>query len=55
LKYVYGGDLLGNLWRFDFSDLTKDPAAIKIGELKAPDGTPSRSRRRPRSSTRQKT
>ena len=40
LRYVYGGDLLGNLWRFDFTDVTKDPVALKLGELKAPDGTP---------------
>lgn len=39
LRYVYGGDLLGNLWRFDFTDVTKDPVALKIGEVKAPDGT----------------
>lgn len=40
LRYVYGGDLLGNVWRFDFTDVTKDPAALKIGEVKSPDGTP---------------
>lgn len=40
LRYVYGGDLLGNLWRFDFTDVTKDPVALKFGEVKAPDGTP---------------
>lgn len=38
LSYVYGGDLLGNLWRFDFTDGTKDPVALKIAELKTPDG-----------------
>ncbi len=40
LSYVYGGDLLGNLWRFDFSDATKDPEALKIAELKTDDGSP---------------
>ena len=40
LRYVYGGDLLGNVWRFDFTDVTKDPVALKIGEVKSPDGTP---------------
>ena len=40
LRYVYGGDLLGNLWRFDFSDTTNDPQALKIAELRTAEGSP---------------
>ncbi|WP_018988488.1 pilus assembly protein [Aromatoleum toluclasticum] len=34
--YVYGGDLLGNVWRFDLSNWT----AVKIAELKDGAGAP---------------
>ena len=39
--YVYGGDLSGNLWRFDFTDSSKSvPSPTKIAQFKDPDGTP---------------
>ena len=34
--YVYGGDLLGNLWRFDINNNT---APFKLATLKGPNGT----------------
>lgn len=36
-KFVYGGDLLGNIWRFDLSDIDT-PALLKLAELKDPSG-----------------
>ncbi len=36
-KFVYGGDLLGNLWRFDLDDLTGTPP-LKLATLIGPDG-----------------
>lgn len=36
-SYVYGGDLFGNLWRFDMA--TTPATATKVATLKAPDGT----------------
>jgi type IV pilus assembly protein PilY1 len=34
LEYVYGGDLYGNLWRFDFSSASADaPPVTKIAEF----------------------
>jgi type IV pilus assembly protein PilY1 len=35
-RYVYGGDLLGNVWRFDLNTST----ALKISELRDPLGNP---------------
>lgn len=37
-KYVYGGDLEGNVWRFDLTAAT--PAIVKIGEAKDSSGNP---------------
>lgn len=36
VQFVYGGDLLGNVWRFDLSNWS----ATKIAELKDPSGNP---------------
>jgi type IV pilus assembly protein PilY1 len=33
---VYGGDLLGNLWRIDFKDAAVDPSPTKLAEFKDP-------------------
>jgi type IV pilus assembly protein PilY1 len=38
VRYVYGGDLLGNVWRFDIVDFTNLP--VKIAEVRDPSGTP---------------
>lgn len=38
VRYVYGGDLLGNVWRFDIVDFTNLP--VKVAELRDPLGTP---------------
>ena len=39
LEYVYGGDLKGNMWRFDFTDGSRNvPAPTKIAQFKGPDG-----------------
>lgn len=39
LDYVYGGDLFGNVWRFDFMSPTADVARpVKIAELKDASG-----------------
>lgn len=40
IDYVYGGDLNGNVWRFDFSTSSSVPNPTKIATLLAPDGTP---------------
>lgn len=41
--YAYGGDLFGNLWRFDINATTSATlgtgSVMKFAELKAPDGT----------------
>ncbi len=37
-KWVYGGDLLGNVWRFDLQ--TDPPGVLKIAELKDGSGKP---------------
>lgn len=37
-QYVYGGDLLGNVWRFEVNAST--PAAILVGTAKDASGTP---------------
>ncbi len=50
LEQIYGGDLLGNVWRFDVS--SADPGAWKVekfAELTSTDGRRNRSRRRRRS------
>ncbi|WP_374485668.1 pilus assembly protein [Zoogloea sp.] len=40
VDYVYGGDLNGSVWRFDFTSKTNAvPDPTKIASLKAPDGT----------------
>lgn len=38
VRYVYGGDLLGNVWRFDIVDFVNLP--VKIAEVRDPSGTP---------------
>jgi type IV pilus assembly protein PilY1 len=43
--YVYGGDLWGNLWRFDMSSST--PSVLKLAELKDADGRPQSITTRP--------
>jgi len=43
--YVYGGDLLGNLWRFDMS--VSPPTLIKLAELKDSTGKPQSITTRP--------
>ena len=43
--YVYGGDLLGNIWRFDLQ--VNPPAVLKIGELKDASGKPQSVTTRP--------
>ena len=43
--YVYGGDLLGNLWRFDMS--VSPPTVIKLAELKDSTGKPQSITTRP--------
>ncbi len=43
--YVYGGDLLGNLWRFDMG--TNPPTAFKLAELKDAGGKPQSITTRP--------
>ncbi len=37
-KYVYGGDLLGNVWKFDLT--SGSPTATRLAELKDPSGKP---------------
>lgn len=37
VRYVYGGDLLGNLWKFDLNAATGSTPA-KVAELKGPSG-----------------
>jgi len=40
VRYVYGGDLLGNLWRFDLSLATSDSNAVrKIASFTGPTGS----------------
>jgi type IV pilus assembly protein PilY1 len=41
-EQIYGGDLLGNLWRIDVSapDSYKTAPAVLLAQLTAPDGTP---------------
>jgi type IV pilus assembly protein PilY1 len=37
VQYIYGGDLLGNVWRFDLSKPTTDATAVqRVAELKGP-------------------
>jgi type IV pilus assembly protein PilY1 len=43
--YVYGGDLLGNLWRFDMS--VNPPVVLKVAELKDGAGNPQSITARP--------
>jgi type IV pilus assembly protein PilY1 len=43
--FVYGGDLLGNLWRFDMS--VNPPAVLKMAELKDGSGNPQSITSRP--------
>ncbi len=43
--FVYGGDLLGNLWRFDMS--VNPPAVLKMAELKDGSGNPQSITTRP--------
>jgi type IV pilus assembly protein PilY1 len=38
---VYGGDLLGNVWRIDFKSETADPSAIKFASLTDSATTPA--------------
>ncbi len=39
VRYVYGGDLLGNVWRFDLeADVVTSAATIKIAQLRGPGG-----------------
>ena len=39
VRYVYGGDLLGNLWRFDLNAATLSAAAVsKLAQLSGPTG-----------------
>jgi type IV pilus assembly protein PilY1 len=38
VQYVYGGDLKGNVWRFDLT-AADGSDAVRIAALKAPDGT----------------
>ena len=39
IEAVYGGDLLGNVWRFDFSgESTASWTVSKLAELRSPDG-----------------
>lgn len=44
-KWVYGGDLLGNLWRFDMQ--TDPPAVLKVAELRDGGGKPQSVTTRP--------
>jgi len=43
-EQIYGGDLLGNFWRFDISGTDETAASwgapVKLANLTAPDGTP---------------
>lgn len=39
VRYVYGGDLLGNVWRFDLEANSSDGAAVKIAVLTDPSGS----------------
>lgn len=36
--YVYGGDLLGNLWRFDINAVSPSPSVVKFAILRDPSG-----------------
>ena len=45
VTYVYGGDLLGNLWRFDMSTAT--PTILKLATLKDSSGKPQSITTRP--------
>jgi type IV pilus assembly protein PilY1 len=38
VRYVYGGDLLGNLWRFDLKGAGVPPAPFKVATLVGPGG-----------------
>ena len=39
VRYVYGGDLLGNLWRFDLAQPSGSSAAVhRLAQLKGPTG-----------------
>lgn len=39
VRYVYGGDLLGNLWRFDLTQASGSSAAVhRLAQLKGPTG-----------------
>jgi type IV pilus assembly protein PilY1 len=44
-KFVYGGDLLGNVWRFNLNTLT--PTVIKLAELRDAGGKPQSVTTRP--------
>jgi type IV pilus assembly protein PilY1 len=39
VRYVYGGDLLGNVWRFDLTQASGSTTAVfKVAQLKGPSG-----------------
>jgi type IV pilus assembly protein PilY1 len=38
VRYVYGGDERGNLWRFDLGDLTTNPSVSRLAQLKDGNG-----------------
>jgi type IV pilus assembly protein PilY1 len=41
VRYVYGGDLLGNLWRFDLNGTSLSSTAVsKVAQLIGPSGVP---------------
>ena len=37
---VYGGDLLGNIWRFDVKNVSATPSSVLIGTTSDPSGVP---------------
>jgi len=40
VRYAYGGDLLGNVWRFDLSDASATPVPKLLTTLTGPTGVP---------------